>query len=833
MLRYGTFYLDQEKDVLMDLTMENGELSYVLRTPYHRSGNLITNLAKLCGLPLSIDERTELKVIRGVIPCYLDAENREVYILRLGDTKIATFWPDGAMERKATLPAIAKTLMSQTKDYRLNLRQTLVKSYIRRECKFHTDLHAHMNANLPPDLLIALGIHHQIRYPLYYVKKLALRLTPEQEQAMAQARAKTADKFRDSPLEGKYLERRIDDNTFINLAALILGNVPDAAYNIARIRASLAIMKDGQAVFTNLEKVYLYRYVFTRGEPSAERLEKLDLPSVPDRDIRNYLEEMEKDRHHPVFGPNTILEDKLLWMARNFRRFGVRYAEISDTSLLDERRAPAFLRQVHRVMPAVTEETGVLIRFLGAFRRIPLTIIRDKPTGTDLSAQFRAFCAAASDPYVAGSDIIGEEMNDIRQLRPLLTALTHLSRDIPGFVLRIHAGENDSLRGNVRNSVQCVLDALLPGQQMPLLRIGHGLYTENLRTEKGRQLLSTLKAAGAVLEFQITSNVRLNNLSSLSRHPLKAYLAAGIPCVQGTDGAGIYGTNSIDEQLSLERMLYLSDGEMRKMRETEDRILEKSLASFKEKALLWEQETERGAKADALYEERLLNSPALPSGPSAGSALLDSHVLLKEVIEELPEGKLPVIIAGGSFGSVRHRTRKQADVLRLLDQLVASADPERICFIVGHRLCGYEKYLIDRALGRFQVFAFVPAAVSAAEAGRVLQSGVRVRVALETASLGLYKSLSYEIFKRRPSLLLALDGHSACANLIQEAKNGRYRAVIYADVRHLELRKKAASLGGYVTLFRDGREVFPHVAEELDRLLSLTEAQQVKGGVSP
>ena len=25
----------------------------------------------------------------------------------------------------------------------------------------------------------------------------------------------------------------------------------------------LAVMKDGQAVFTNLEKVYLYRYVFT------------------------------------------------------------------------------------------------------------------------------------------------------------------------------------------------------------------------------------------------------------------------------------------------------------------------------------------------------------------------------------------------------------------------------------------------------------------------------------------------------------------------------------------------------------------------------------------
>ena len=201
-MTFGTFYLDQEKDVVMDLNMEGGELFYVLRTPYHRSGNLITNLARLCSLPLSVDEQTGLRVIRGIIPCYLDAENREVYILRLGDTKIASFYPDGTMERKATLPAIAKTLMSQTKDYRLSERQTLVKSYILKECKFHSDLHTHMNANLPPDLLIALGIFHQIRYPLYYIKKLSLRLTPTQERVLSQRRAQTALRFDDCPLTG-------------------------------------------------------------------------------------------------------------------------------------------------------------------------------------------------------------------------------------------------------------------------------------------------------------------------------------------------------------------------------------------------------------------------------------------------------------------------------------------------------------------------------------------------------------------------------------------------------------------------------------------------------
>ena len=61
------------------------------------------------------------------------------------------------------------------------------------------------------------------------------------------------------------------------------------------------------------------------------------------------------------------------------------------------------------------------------------------------------------------------------------------------------------------------------------------------------------------LKYLITSNVRLNNLSQLERHPLRQYLAAGVPCVQGTDGGAIYGTDSIDEELALEKTLNSRD----------------------------------------------------------------------------------------------------------------------------------------------------------------------------------------------------------------------------------------------------------------------------------
>ena len=311
MTDFGHFYLDKEKDIIVDLYMEGDALSYVLRTPNHATGNLITNLARLCGLSISFDA-DGLKVVRGKIPCYIDDSNRAVYILRLGDTKVANIYPDGTIERKASIPAIAKTLMSQTKNYGLGTWQTLVKTYIPRDYKFRTDLHTHMNANLDPDILIALGIHHQIRYPLYYIRKLKLRCTPEQEALLARRRAVTEKRFADSPLRGKYLTRRINDNTFINFADFILADPQNAAHNIPLIRASLSILKDGQAVFSNLEKVYLYRYVFTKAQAAEDRVDLDKYPTVPDREIADALVQMEKDRKNPDYASFSLFQDKLL-----------------------------------------------------------------------------------------------------------------------------------------------------------------------------------------------------------------------------------------------------------------------------------------------------------------------------------------------------------------------------------------------------------------------------------------------------------------------------------------------------------------------------------------
>ncbi|MBQ4424399.1 MAG: adenosine deaminase [Lachnospiraceae bacterium] len=798
---FGCFYPDKEKDIVVALREEGGRLYFTLRTPNHSTGNLITNLAALCHLPLSFDENG-LKIIEGTVPSYYNADGEKVFIFRLGDTKVATIHEDGRIELKASIPAIAKTLMSQTKDYRLSIRETVIKSYIPADVKFRSDLHTHMNANLPPDILIALGLYHQIRYPYYYIKKLQLRLSDAQQARLEEKRAAVAETVTDPSLTGKYRERRIDDLCFINFADLLFGNLPDAAANIARIRNSLAVMKDGQAVFTDLERVYLYRYVFTKGVPAGTRISLPDPLLLPDRDIAQALVRMIWDHKSAAFRKNTLFQDKLLWIARSYRRFGIAYAEISDTTLVKEEEAAGRLAEIHAVMPAVTAETGVTLRFLAAIRRIPLTIVRDAMTPADyLRRDLKVLRAVAPDPYIAGSDIVGEEINDIRDLQPLIRELSAVAAEYPGFVLRIHAGENDSFRGNVAGAIRCVKESLAEGQPFPPLRIGHGLYTSRLGSEGGQALLKALKENHVVLEFQITSNVRLNNLSSLSHHPLRQYLQAGIACVQGTDGGALYGTDSMDEQLALEKLLGLHPEELAQMRRAESEVMEAGQAAFREKALSLSRLC--GEKDVRAFLEERIRETEPPLLPPSDHHLRDAESALRGQIRPLPEDKIPCIIMGGSFHNARRGSHLSESDRRLIDALLGRADPDRVFFVIGHRLTGQERYLMDHSGGRFEVYAYVPTRLTPSEIRRLTACRPAVRLTIEPTNMSLYKSIAYELFKHRRSVLIAFDGHAAGVNLIQAAKNNRFECRTFISRHSRTLREKGHSLSGYSTLFED------------------------------
>ena len=141
--------------------------------------------------------------------------------------------------------------------------------------------------------------------------------------------------------------------------------------------------------------------------------------------------------------------------------------------------------------------------------------------------------------------------------------------------------------------------------------------------------------------------------------------------------------------------------------------------------------------------------------------------------------------------------------------------------MIGHRQRGYEHYLLEQnaALGEkgFRIYSMIPSTITPYQANRLKKSGAAIRVSIEPSEIGLYKSCAYEVFKQRRSILLALDGNSAGANMIQEAKNAKYKSRIYVSAHSRPLRAKAESLEGYVTVFSEPEEILPALLEDLKK----------------
>lgn len=796
---FGKLYLDKEKDIVVTLDMNQSVLSYTICVNNHQSDNLINNLAAIAEQKTVV--RDGKTVMEGEIPCYIKGDGQRVYIFRLNGTKLANIYPDGWIEVNSLIPAIAKTLMSQTKDYKYSFKETLVKSYVPERVKLSTDLHTHGNANLNADILIALAIKHQIRYPLYYIKKLQLSLSYTQKQFLESRREEVKKTLDLQGLSGKHLNRRIDDNTFINFADLILLNISDATENINKIRTSLSILKDSQAVFTNLEKLYIYRYVFTKGVESDYKINLLNLSKLEDLDIRNYLEQALKDQENENYANITFYEDTLLWIGREYQKKHIKYVEISDTTLVKKEIAAArMLEQIHHILPLVKEETGVDIRFLAAIRRIPLTLVKqDIASDNYLTEAIQALKVVCKDPYVVGSDFVGEEISDIEELKAVIKEIvTKIASEDKNWTIRVHAGENDSLKSNMCKAIQFVEQSLLPGQAFPHMRIGHGVYCAKLTSKQGQELLAKIREHKIVLEFQLTSNVRLNNIIELKKHPLKTYLEENIACVMGTDGCGLYGTDSLHEQIALTNFLKISDEEFLRMKAVEDAIIERQELNFVHKSesliralncrtiqqyYMDEFQKEFDDIRDVKFE---INK--YPSYPA-----------FKDRIAELPWDKYPIIIAGGSFTSSNASAKISDSDKKVLQALMEHLDPEKVFFVVGHRLAGHEKYLVEHNT-RFDIYSIIPSLMEQNQIRKLSKANIKgIRISTEAQEMGIYKSFNYEIFERRNCVLFAFDGNSAIANLVQEARNGKGRAWIFAYPKSEMLKAKVDSLHGYVT----------------------------------
>lgn len=820
---FTKFYLDKEKDIVVKLfkSEEPDELIYVLETPNHHTGNLITNLAKTSNVE-TIKDENDMKVITGALQACINDDGEEVYIFRLGGIKIANIYPDGRIERKAKIPAIIKLLMAQTKDYKLPIEKTIVKSYILKKSKFRTDLHTHLNQILQPDLLIALGIKHQIGYSLYYIKKLGIKVTAKQEKELLKKRKEIEKKYKHSELEGKKLERKINDETLINIADLILNNLENAEENIVKIRNSLVLLKDGQAVFTNLEKTILYRYAIIRGKqvPDDEKVElSLDkIEKIEDNDIRETLKKMKEDMEdvNSPYKNNTLYQDKLLWIAREYQKQGIKYVEIANSTLAKKGSAGIQnLVEMHEIMPRIEEETGVSIRYLAAASRTLFTPEQVKECPAVIKA-------VSKSPYVVGMDLIGEEINNVTDFSDLIEeVIKYAIYEDDGYTIRLHAGETDAFKDNIEKALDCIKICLPNGERAPQIRLGHGLYVPDLDTREGKRIIDKMKDLDVILEFQLSSNVRLNNLTNLNNHPMKKYLAAGVKCVQGTDGCGFYGIDTIDEQIALRNLLDIKDSDFAKMRKVEDEVLEKRKVYFKEKLNKFEQFLDGRTIDEALTEEenRQLMEIDLDAIDAKATNRLNSYKVFEEKIVSLPQDKTPIIIAGGSFNSKGRVTMPNETIKKSLKELLEKVDNKNTYILIGHKMQGYERAVLDisKELNKkFDVTAVVPKYVSEdiKESLDSSQDLSGIYVSPDPSELGIYKSFNYEIFERRNSVVVAFDGNSPVSNLIQEAKNGKGKAKIYVNSDVDVLKEKAKSLDGYVRLFNMEKNLAKEILED-------------------
>ena len=827
--KFAKFYLDKEKDIVVNLYRSGNEdeLIYVIETPNHHTGNLITNLAKVAELD-TVQNEDDMKVITGVLPALVNDYGKEVYAFRLGRFKIANIYPDGTIERKSKIPAIIKLLMAQTKDYNLPIEKTIVKSYILKKSKFRTDLHTHLNQILQPDLLIALGIKHQIGYSLYYINKLGIKLTPSQEKGLLKRRKEIEKKYKNSDLEGKKLKRKINDETLINMADLIFNNIDNAEENLTKIRNSLVLLKDGQAVFTNLEKTLLYRYAIIRGTVVSDN-EKIKLTDelidkIEDKDIKQALKQMLEDiKPGSKYKNNTFYQDKLLWIAREYQKQGIKYVEIANSSLTKKGLAGIqMIKEMHEIMPTIEEETGVQLRYLAAASRTLFTEEQLKQCPAVIKA-------ISKSPYVVGMDLVGEEINNVTDFADIIGEIVKYAiYDDKGFTIRLHAGETDSFKDNIEQALDCIKICVPNGEKAPLFRIGHGLYVPDLNSNEGKKIISKMKDLDVVLEFQISSNVRLNNLSKLSNHPIKDYLKAGIKCVQGTDGCGFYGIDTIDEQIALRNLLDITDADFAKMREVEEEILNLRKTYFEEKSKKFDKFLNGRNIENALEEEiaQNLEKIDLNAIDTRGVNNINSYQVFKQKIVELPQDKMPIVIAGGSFNSKGRLTIVNESARDALKELLQKIDNESTYILIGHKMQGYERAVLDisKELDKeFNIIAIVPKYVSE-DIKENLENATNlsgIYVSPDPSELGIYKSFNYEIFERKPSVVIAFDGNSPVANLIQEAKNGKAKAKIYVNSEVPLLKEKAKSLRGYVRVFGNEQNLVDEVLKDVPEIRNM------------
>ena len=151
--------------------------------------------------------------------------------------------------------------------------------------------------------------------------------------------------------------------------------------------------------------------------------------------------------------------------------------------------------------------------------------------------------ASAGDLPIVGVNMVAPEDNPValRDFRLHMSMLEYLRKEYPSVRISLHAGEltgglvpPEALRFHIRESVEIAGAA----------RIGHGV--DVMYEDDAPELLREMAAKHVLVEIALTSNDLILGVAG-KRHPLSAYLRAGVPVAIVTDDAGVSRSSETDE----------------------------------------------------------------------------------------------------------------------------------------------------------------------------------------------------------------------------------------------------------------------------------------------
>lgn len=435
------------------------------------------------------------------------------------------------------------------------------------------------------------------------------------------------------------------------------GNVPISSItdkDIETIKGHLMISPVTQETFNKMEEVYAFRGPFTKN--------------------------------------SELFPDYLRALAEDYKRTGIGYAELSFSAFLTN---PDYMQMLEDNLPQIEEETGVKLRFLAGLWRHS-----DQEWNLDDTDRLMRI---AKSPYIVGVDVMGHETNSTDTFMEELQMLARYSmREDPNFAIRVHAGENPMFMDNVKRALEIVYEEHKAmeeetgkKQPMPRVRIGHGLYGVD------DKVLDMAEEMEAIIEFNMSSNLALNNINNISEIPIKKYIDRGIDVVLGTDGHGMYSTFGGQEAL-LATAAGLEPSDFEKIKATEQRVIDRAIEResthhrITDVSQLYsdiEYSTPNGEHRYTKEVEEKYKQEKQTASKRLGEKIAYTGAITDEQqIEEDTKGKIPVMLTGASKSNWPNILPEDQEYIKLTMQVLANTlNPETTYVVTGGTNFGVEK----------------------------------------------------------------------------------------------------------------------------------------------